>query len=86
MEKPLGMNFQDVSKLSPTIKTSVWLATFYDFIQLLKKIKRLIEKKNLAKFLAKIEVGQYLPDRRPGSDYSLGVSAKKHLGGGFYEN
>ncbi len=29
-----------------------------------------------------IEVGQYLPDWRPGSDYRLQVSAQKSLGGG----
>ena len=30
--------------------------------------------------LAHIEVGQYLPDWRPDSDYSEGVSARKNLG------
>ena len=28
------------------------------------------------------EVGQYLPDWRPGTDYKSGVSAQKDLGGG----
>jgi predicted dehydrogenase len=31
---------------------------------------------------ARAEVGQYLPDWRPGSDYRQGVSAQKALGGG----
>lgn len=32
--------------------------------------------------LARFEVGQYLPDWRPGADYRIGVSAQSALGGG----
>ena len=32
--------------------------------------------------LARVEVGQYLPDWRPASDYRTGVSAQERLGGG----
>lgn len=83
VEKPLGMNFQDVSKLSLNDKNFCMVGYILRFHSTLEKIKRLIEKKEFGEILlAKIEVGQYLPDWRPGSDYSLGVSAKKHLGGG----
>lgn len=46
-------------------------------------VKNLISDYAFGKILhAHIECGQYLPDWRPGTDYKLGVSAQKKLGGG----
>jgi predicted dehydrogenase len=53
------------------------------FLPLLHSIKKIIQENILGEiYSARIEVGQYLPDWRPNSDYRLGVSSQKSLGGG----
>ena len=48
-----------------------------------KKVKHIISERVLGRLTnVHIECGQYLPDWRPGTDYRLGVSAQKKLGGG----
>ena len=83
VEKPLGMNFLDVSNLKSDSKNFQLVGYILRFHSTLKKIKDLIDQKIFGNvLLAHIEVGQYLPDWRPDSDYSEGVSARKNLGGG----
>lgn len=53
------------------------------FLPSARVVKQILDKKELGKITtAFAEVGQYLPDWRPGTDYKSGVSAQKVLGGG----
>jgi len=53
------------------------------FQPILHFIRHLIHSGDLGEIrTANVEVGQYLPDWRPDSDYRKGVSAQKALGGG----
>ena len=53
------------------------------FLPSARVVKQILDKEELGKITtAFAEVGQYLPDWRPGTDYKSGVSAQKDLGGG----
>ena len=50
------------------------------FMPSAKSVKQIIESNALGKIsTVSAEVGQYLPDWRPGSDYRKGVSAQKKI-------
>jgi len=57
------------------------------YLPSLMEFRRLLQEGVIGQVLSvRSEVGQYLPDWRPGIDYRQGVSARRELGGAFYWN
>lgn len=86
IEKPLSNTSDNLDKFCQLVKESnnfVMTGYVLRFHPALHKIKSLIKSNELGKVLqANVQVGQYLPDWRPNSDYREGVSGKSSLGGG----
>lgn len=86
IEKPLADRPEGLDALVEYCrKHEVVLMTGYNlrFLPSLRETKRLIESGAIGRILAaRAEVGQYLPEWRPASDYRLTVSAQRALGGG----
>ncbi len=86
IEKPLSHNLvglTQLEKLNQNIKP-IMIGYNIDFHPQFKKIQSILKKKTLGKVLGiRAEFGYYLPDWRPGTDYSQSYSAKKTLGGGI---
>lgn len=86
LEKPLSSNtdnLADFVKHSNKSNGFIMIGYILRFLPALQKIKKIIETNQLGNiYTAHIQVGQYLPDWRPGSDYRKGVSAQSALGGG----
>ena len=86
VEKPLSDNLIGISKLQETCNDKglvLLLGYNLRFLPSLIKFRTLILSGVIGRiFSVRCEVGQFLPSWRPESDYRLGVSAKKHLGGG----
>ncbi|HAS15689.1 MAG TPA: oxidoreductase [Idiomarina abyssalis] len=87
IEKPLaqdytqGLHFSDSLSLSKNKLAGV--AYCLRYLPSAQFMKQLIEQKQLGQiYNVNAEVGQYLPDWRPGTDYSQSVSARSDLGGG----
>jgi len=86
IEKPLSNSSKNIKKLLQMCKAKALnLQVGYNlrFSSSLQKFKEIVGSGQLG-VLQKIEceTGQYLPDWRPESDYRVGVSARKELGGG----
>ena len=86
IEKPLSVSLDGVSQLLETCqKQSLVLLTGYNlrFLPSLQRFRDLLVDGIIGKVLSvRCEIGQYLPLWRPDSDYRLGVSARRELGGG----
>jgi predicted dehydrogenase len=86
VEKPLSTNLQNVTELvSCCHERSLVLMVGYGFrfYPPLQQMKSLVENGRIGRPLfLRAEVGQYLPDWRPQSDYRNSVSARRELGGG----
>ncbi|KAB7884536.1 hypothetical protein GA417_11370 [Poseidonibacter ostreae] len=86
LEKPISHEYKKYQDIKSVIKEKkINLVVGYDlhFELGLLKIKELIEKNSLGSIVSFIaEVGQYLPDWRPGVDYRKTMSSKKKDGGG----
>lgn len=86
VEKPLASDLEGVKELIACCQSKrVHLQTGYNlrFLPSLKKYKELLDFKTIGRVLSvRCEIGQYLPNWRPGSDYRLSVSARQELGGG----
>lgn len=86
LEKPLAAKSDDLKNIVSLSESSsgfVMVGYVLRFLPALHRIKKLIDDGILGKiYTARVEVGQYLPDWRPSSDYRDGVSAQKKLGGG----
>ena len=86
IEKPLSDTFKGVQELVDECRQrAVKLAIGYNlrFEPSLQAVKRAVDEKLIGRVLAiRAEVGQYLPDWRPGRDYRQTVSAQAALGGG----
>jgi len=86
IEKPLSSILSGVDHLLQTQKKHKILIMvgynlrFHPPLQILKQCVR--EGKIGKLIIIRAEVGQYLPEWRPGSDYSNSVSARSELGGG----
>ncbi len=86
IEKPLSASIDGVQHLIQTCqKQGAVLLTGYNlrFLPSLQRFRELVGEKIIGKVLSvRCEIGQYLPSWRPDSDYRLGVSARRELGGG----
>ncbi|XOV79201.1 MAG: Gfo/Idh/MocA family protein [Aestuariibacter sp.] len=86
VEKPVTHNEQHLLRLvhaaseSDTLCSVAYCLRFLPCLKMLKKMLESAEFGNV--YNAHIEVGQYLPDWRNGTDYRCSVSGSKKLGGG----
>jgi len=86
IEKPLAMTCQAVDTVITASQNSdrfAMVGYVLRFQPILHFIRNLLHGGELGEIrTANVQVGQYLPDWRPDSDYREGVSAQKKLGGG----
>jgi predicted dehydrogenase len=84
VEKPLCISLaDDPYRLLLEGREKIGVGYNLRFLPSAQVVKNLLEKKELGDITAAFaEVGQYLPDWRPGVDYKSGVSGQKKLGGG----
>ena len=83
IEKPLCLNLEQLKAVELDATAKIFVGYNLRFLPAAKLVKEIISSRALGTiFNAYAEVGQYLPDWRPNSDYRNGVSAKKELGGG----
>lgn len=86
IEKPLSdslASLKNFSSLLDVNKEKIDVAYNIRFMPSAIYLRALLKKHYLGKiYNVKINVGQYLPDWRPGTDYSKSVSARRELGGG----
>lgn len=86
IEKPISATSDDVMSLINICQSKkIALMTAYNlrFQPSLQEFRKQIKQQRIGKILSvRVEVGQYLPNWRPESDYRKGVSAQKNLGGG----
>lgn len=86
VEKPLGDTLAGTDELISLV-ADAGLVSFVGcnmrFHPGVRALKRLVEDGTLGPILsARFEVGQYLPDWRPATDYRTSYSARRDLGGG----
>jgi len=86
LEKPISHSLNDIKKVEKKlINSGANLVVGYDlhFDPGLMLVKEYINSQKIGKVVSFIsEVGQYLPDWRPGKDYTQSMSAHKAQGGG----
>ncbi len=86
IEKPIASSAEGVRDLIDICrKQQLVLMTAYNlrFMPSLLRFRELLQSKVVGAILnVRAEVGQYLPEWRPGTDYRTSVSARAELGGG----
>lgn len=86
VEKPISDRLQGLEALLSLCRHKhLTLMTGYNlrFLPSLNETKRIVESGAIGNVVSvRAEVGQYLPDWRPATDYRCGVSAQSALGGG----
>jgi predicted dehydrogenase len=86
VEKPLADRSDGVSHFLETARRRdivVMVGYTFRFYRPLQIVRDSVQSGRIGRVLSvRAEVGQYLPDWRPGSDYREGVSGSKSLGGG----
>ncbi len=86
IEKPLAADMNGVEDfLQAAMKASSFVMVGYvlRFLPAMHFIRKILSEGKIGDIrTAHVQVGQYLPDWRPDSDYRKGVSAQKALGGG----
>ena len=86
IEKPLSSNLADVEnflRIGKTQKIVIMVGYNFRFHRPIQILKQKIIEGAIGNLIGiRAEVGQYLPDWRPGKDYRQSVSACKELGGG----
>jgi predicted dehydrogenase len=86
IEKPLSNSLDGVDELLDLCRNRrlVLLVGYnFRFYKPLQIVRQALQNERIGRVLSiRAEVGQYLPDWRPGGDYSQNVSAKSELGGG----
>lgn len=90
IEKPLSVDAESIRRLQASIsgqKLKVMVGYNLRFSNALRALRAVLESGSCGNILCvRAEVGQYLPDWRPGVDYRQTVSAQRTLGGGRYWN
>jgi len=85
-EKPLSHNLSDVDrliKLTEEKKLVLMVGYCLRFHPALVFIKKIIDEGEIGRVLSfRLEVGSYLPEWRPGSDYRKNYAVSSSLGGG----
>jgi predicted dehydrogenase len=76
VEKPLFKKFHDIN----TLDNDIFVAYNLRFHPLLTRLKEELQNEEI--LTATLQVGQYLPSWRPGTDYSKSYSADLDQGGG----
>lgn len=86
IEKPVATSLEDtkaIIKAKKKYKVNVGVGYCLKYLPSALFVRDFIESGRGGKiFNANIEIGQYLPDWRPNTDYKQSVSANKSLGGG----
>ena len=86
IEKPLAAAYSEVAELIVAARDAdrfTMVGYVLRFQPILHYIRNLLHCGELGEIrTANVQVGQYLPDWRPDSDYRAGVSAQQKLGGG----
>ncbi len=86
IEKPVATSLEDtkaIIKAQKNYKVNVGVGYCLKYLPSALFVKDFIESGRGGKiYNANIEIGQYLPDWRPNTDYKQSVSANKSLGGG----
>lgn len=86
IEKPLSHNLDRIELLKEMAEErnlKVFIAYNLRFLGAIQKIKQELKDETIGKlYFARIEVGQYLPDWRPHTDYKKSYSADSKKGGG----
>lgn len=86
VEKPLASSLAQARELVDTcrqLKRTLFVAYNFPFNDSLRRCHEMVHTGKLGRLLSlRAEVGQYLPDWRPGRDYREGVTAQAKLGGG----
>jgi predicted dehydrogenase len=86
IEKPLSNNLDRIDELLDRCRHHrlvLFVGYNFRFYQPLQVARRALQDGQIGRVLStRAEVGQYLPDWRPASDYRQSVSAKSELGGG----
>lgn len=86
IEKPVSTSLEDakaIIKARDTYKVNVGVGYCLKYLSSALFVKNFIDSERPgAAISASIEVGQFLPDWRPNSDYKKSVSAVQELGGG----
>lgn len=86
IEKPLAATLKEgrqLAKLASETPTHVAVGYCLRFLSSTEVVKNILQQGTLGRlYNIQIEVGQYLPQWRPGKDYRNSVSAQKKLGGG----
>lgn len=86
IEKPVSHTFESIDELN-SLATLNNVQAFVGFDMRfdpgLNKVKELLTQQTIGNLVSvQAEVGQYLPDWRPNTNYKEGMSAKVNLGGG----
>lgn len=86
IEKPLSIDMAGVDELLALANkndTKIMVGYNFRFHHPLQLMKECIDKRKIGRIISiHAEVGQYLPEWRPGTDYRKSVSANRNLGGG----
>ncbi len=86
IEKPISHSFDSIDKLvsiSDQQNVQVFVGFDMRFDPGLNQVKQLLTNKAMGNLISiQAEVGQFLPDWRPETNYKEGMSAKVNLGGG----
>ncbi|WP_349971484.1 Gfo/Idh/MocA family oxidoreductase [Pseudomonas caspiana] len=88
VEKPLAPGLADVERHRNLLwanESLIQVAYNLRSMPAAQKMRRLLHSSMIGRLLnVQVDVGQYLPDWRPGTDYRTGVSAQSSLGGGVF--
>lgn len=86
VEKPLSNSLEGVDLLLETCRANkiiLMVAYCFRFYRPMQVVKQAIANGLIGRVLSvRAEVGSYLPEWRPASDYRTGVTARRDLGGG----